>query len=262
MWGMILKCPYCNNPLTLVNKSYVCDNHHSFDLAKQGYLHLDTNHKSNKGDDAFMVNQRINFLNDGFYDFLVDKLQSIMDRYHVTTLLDYACGPGYYCSKFNVTEKIGIDLSKSAIKYAAAHDKSSMYLVANGFHLPFYDNTFDCITIVFAPLSYDEFYRLLKPNGIVIIVSPASDHLFEIKQALYEKPYLNKPFEVSDPRFKVVDTITVSQQKIMNTAQLNACFDMTPYRYKTSKQALEKLQSIDQLNVTTSFTITLLKRYE
>ena len=253
---MQVKCPICSLPLQLNGNQLVCKNHHSFDKAKQGYFHLDITNKKSKGDDALMVQGRIRFLNTGAYAFLKDKLNVLMQQYQVESLLDYACGPGYYCQGMDVNDKIGIDLSKNAIKYAASHDSSSHYYVANGFHLPFFDNSFDCILVVFAPNSLEEFKRLLKPNGILVIVTPAANHLIEIKKVLYKNVYTNT-FQALSMPFHLVDNHVINQRVTMDQTMISDCFDMTPYRYKTSKEAIDKLHKIDQLNVTCEFNVSI-----
>ena len=37
---MELICPICGNTLTQLDKRFVCENRHSFDIARQGYVHL------------------------------------------------------------------------------------------------------------------------------------------------------------------------------------------------------------------------------
>ena len=37
---MELICPVCGNELTKKDKSYVCTQNHSFDMARQGYVNL------------------------------------------------------------------------------------------------------------------------------------------------------------------------------------------------------------------------------
>ena len=37
---MKLICPICGNELNQMSKSYCCENQHSFDIARQGYVNL------------------------------------------------------------------------------------------------------------------------------------------------------------------------------------------------------------------------------
>ncbi len=92
-------------------------------------------------------------------------------------VLDVGCGGGFLSNEMaraghSVT---GVDLSAESIKVAAAHDEtcSVKYLVADAFHLPFADESFDVITAMdFLEHVEDpkkvitEFSRVLKPGGL------------------------------------------------------------------------------------------------
>lgn len=67
------------------------------------------------------------------------------------------------------------------------------FAVASSFQLPFIDKFADLIVCTFAPVSNDEYARVLKDGGKLVVVSPSPRHLFELKEVLYEKPYENKP---------------------------------------------------------------------
>ena len=51
-------CPICKKSLTLKSKSYRCENNHSFDEAKEGYVNLlpvQYKHSKDPGDNKAMV---------------------------------------------------------------------------------------------------------------------------------------------------------------------------------------------------------------
>lgn len=204
-----------------------------------------------------MVNKRIMFLNQGYYDFLVETIKDMIQSIPNHTLLDIACGPGYYLSKFNGETKYGIDLSKSAIAYAAKHDPTSQYIIANGFDLPFLNESADIVTVIFAPYNLEEINRVLKKHGHFIRVSPGAMHLFEIKQLLYPKVYVNRYKPIDDSRFKVVKPLVIANKAIMDGNTMASCFEMTPYRYKTDKNAMEKLLTSNPIDVTIEFHVDL-----
>ena len=45
---------------------------------------------------------------------------------------------------------------------------------------------------IFAPTFANEFYRVLNNNGHFILVGPGKYHLYELKEKLYNNPYLNE----------------------------------------------------------------------
>ena len=63
---MKLVCPKCKKELQLNNRTFKCQNNHSFDLSKEGYVNLLLN-KVDAGDNKEMVNARSDFLNKGYY---------------------------------------------------------------------------------------------------------------------------------------------------------------------------------------------------
>ena len=99
-------------------------------------------------------------------------------------------------------------------------------------------------------------FRLLKDGGKLVVVSPSPRHLFELKEVLYEKPYENKPnvyglnkFDESEEMIFEYPVVLESQEDIFNL------FTMTPYYYKTSAEAVEKLKKVNRLELTCGFSI-------
>lgn len=258
---MLLNCPICGKPLKKIEKSAQCDDGHSFDYAKQGYLNLLIRQSVDHGDNKEMVQARTAFLNSGSYAFLRDAINREIAKEKVHTLADLGCGEGYYTSSFKADEKYGFDMSKEALKYAARTDKSTQYAVASIFHLPLSDETMDVCITCFAPFAKDEIERILKPGGRFIFVSPAPRHLFELKQAVYDNPYEN---EVDDLD---TDLIKESEQVITESFRcdhdtLMALFTMTPYVHHTRKEDMEKLKMLTEMSITASFVLRVYRKYE
>ncbi|MBR4485343.1 MAG: SAM-dependent methyltransferase, partial [Erysipelotrichaceae bacterium] len=90
---MNILCPVCKNILHKSDKFYSCENRHSFDIAKEGYLNLNLKNSQKSGDNAEMIKARKAFLEKDYYSFLREEV----DKYIKTDdeLLDLACGEGY-----------------------------------------------------------------------------------------------------------------------------------------------------------------------
>ena len=59
----MLICPKCRKPLILKDRSFCCEDRHSYDLAKSGYVNLVLGNTKTSGDSKEMVKARSEFLN-------------------------------------------------------------------------------------------------------------------------------------------------------------------------------------------------------
>lgn len=260
---MILKtsnfiCPVCNSKMFDLEHSLRCFSGHSFDKAKEGYVNLLLKNASGKrhGDDRLMVEARKTFLDKGYYAPLREKINEILGEGNV--VLDSGCGEGYYTSIFAENNTLlGIDISKDAIKAAAKRCKKATFAVASIAQIPLAENSVDAVINIFAPDSPNEFLRILKDNGRLITATPLENHLFELKAAVYEKPYKNPPPIFEKDGFKVKSVTEVKYKiNLESTKDIESLFKMTPYYYKTSAADQEKLKSLSSLEVTLEFAVT------
>ncbi len=262
-------CPVCKSELSLYEKTYKCPNNHCFDVSKDGYVNLLMSQQSSlkrHGDDKLMVRARREFLEKGFYGELRDKLcETVREATPENpTIIDVGCGEGYYTSAIsgcNNTRIFGIDISKDALKYASKSIKNGQFAVASAFSLPFEDASADCVLSIFAPSAYDEFYRVLDTNGMLIKAVPLEEHLWELKCALYKEPYKNKPEKRKDELFKLVSVKEIKYKiKLTEKDDIANLFKMTPYYYKTGREDAERLFSLERLETTVHFAIEIYEK--
>jgi len=266
-------CPSCQHVLTLNGQTWGCENKHSYDLAKEGYVNLLlAQHKNSKqpGDNKQMVNGRRAFLEQGFYQPLADVISEIFNQ-HLATLKDQAevsffdagCGEGYYmdqvnqsCNQANIQIQFsGLDISKFAVQKAAKKYPSNHFAVASTFQLPLENDSQDVILQIFAPSSESEIYRVLKSNGIWITVNPAANHLFEFKQALYDKPTEHKAEQVTPEGFILAQQLDLSFViTLIEPQQRENLLMMTPYYWSATAEKKQNL--VDNLQqFTTDFDV-------
>lgn len=272
----MLICPKCKNLLIKSNNQFVCSNKHTFDIAKKGYVNLmlaNQKNSLNPGDNEIMINARKLFLEKDYYKPLSEELNKIVIKNISNTnneivVLDAGCGEGYYTNNLakveNLNAKIfGVDISKVAIHKAVKNNKIQ-YVVSSVNSLPIGSKSVDFITNVFAPFNTTEFERVLKDDGLVIVVCAGSEHLKELKNVLYEKVinleeknFVNYMLN----KFKIVDKLNLKYTiQISNKEDLQNLFKMTPYFYTSSNVQKDKLESVNELNITCSFTIFVLKK--
>ena len=259
----IFQCPNCFKALKQGERQYFCPSGHSFDIAKKGYVNLllpSHTGAGTPGDSKEMLQSRREFLDKGYYEKFSDMLNDTVlsslpiskDSEETISILDAGCGEGYYVCRLKnsltdfcdsiKTDIYGIDVSKAAIHYASGRDKGIRFAVASNYHIPVLQGTVDCILCSFAPRDEDEFKRILKPNGKLIVASPGARHLYSIREALYECPEeigqkgtMEAGFTLLEKRKVNYEILLKSKQDILNL------FTMTPYSRHAETEPLEKL---------------------
>lgn len=259
----MLICPNCKSILKKGDFSYICENNHSFDISKSSHINLLISKKVELGDNKEMVRARTDFLNKDFYKPLAEKICNLIPDN--TTILDCGCGQGYYTEKIancaKNTKVFATDISKHAIIYASKKDKETQYFVGNVFDLPIKDESIDVLTSMFAPLSIDEFYRVLKPKAKAIIVVAGKEHLFELKEKIYQNPYKNDEDKHNFGRFSIKSKEKLSYKVcIEKNEDIKHLFNMTPYAFKTSIEDTRKLDFLQNLELTLDFAIYTLEK--
>lgn len=261
----MLICPICKSDILKTEKIYKCENNHCFDISKAGHSNFLTSSKSGDsiGDNKEMVVARTNFLNNDYYKKLADFLYELIDK--KGNYLDCGCGQGYYTQKISsnplILDSFGTDISKNAVMYASKQDKKTKYFVSSVFDLPIKENSIDFLTSLFAPSAHDEFLRVLKKDGIAIIVTPGTEHLFELKQKIYENPYKNEEDKHDFSAFQKITRHKLKYKVCINENEdIKQLFYMTPYSFKTSKEDILKLDSLKNLEVTLDFSINMLQK--
>ncbi len=272
----IFLCPVCGEKLDLLEKTYRCRNNHCFDKAKSGYVNLLLSKHIGKtvhGDNKLMVQARRDFLNKGYYFPLCQKICETVVRYseNGTVIIDAGCGEGYYTSavkksldeSFINSEIYGIDISKTAVDYAAKSNKGINYAAASVFHIPVTDCSCDTLITLFAPYCGEEYRRVLKNNGIMIMAIPSENHLWELKKAVYDTPYKNevKPYELGGFDFLGSERVSFGMH-IESQEDVQSLFSMTPYYYRTGIKEQERLSKLDNIDIQADFEVLTYRKKE
>lgn len=267
-------CPVCEKKLNEEERLYRCESGHCFDKSKFGYVNLLMSQKSSAkrhGDDRLMVRARRDFLSGNYYDFLRDRLCVICEKHFEggSVILDAGCGECWYSSgildylssKNIEAEFFGIDISKDALEFASKRKSGIRAAVASLFSIPLPDESCDGLLNIFSPGAFEEFRRVLKTGGILIRVIPLEKHLFNLKAAIYDKPYFN---DVPGPAIEGFELIEETELKktinIRDNKDIEALFMMTPYYYKTGKDDQQKLESLESFSTQAEFGIRIYKK--
>lgn len=262
---MDLLCPLCGSVLVKNARAWQCENRHSFDVARQGYVNLlpvQNKRSLQPGDTKEQVISRRAFLDGGFYAPIRDALcQLAADHGCTSPILDIGCGEGYYSSHLANTlnaELVGLDISKEAVRYAAGRYKNALWLCASAARLPVADQSVGLITSLFALTMPEEFLRVLRPDGAFIQVLAAEDHLLGLKSIIY--PQLNhkeKDTVPTVPGFRLAESRPVRFTFTVEGEQVQNLLSMTPHVYRISKEGADRLRQTQALTDTASCVLNL-----
>lgn len=247
----ILICPVCKNTLTRQGNSLKCVNNHSFDFAKEGYVNLLLGSKSGDktGDSKDSARARHQLLNKGYYTCLKKYLGTKLNG----TVLDICCGEGYYDDYQG--DLYGFDISKEMIRLAAKRKNGGKYFVANMSNIPVADESIDTAVHLFAPFNEKEFFRVLKPGASLYSVVGGENHLWQMKELIYDTPYKNDEEPPKAELFDLVSKTKISDRVRISREDLLTLFSMTPYYYRTSEKDRAKLDTVEFTDLTVEFVI-------
>jgi len=271
--NVLYVCPVCGGSLQPLQsgKTYTCQNQHSFDLAKEGYLNLlPVQHKHSKepGDSKQMMTARREFLEAGFYEPMAKTVAMMINANRTVgqnmRLLDLGCGEGYYsriiASYCNHHEQIalhGIDIAKFAIAAAAKKQPNARFIVASSNRLPSPDQYFDFVLRVFAPSDDDELKRVLKSSGHLLTVTPGPRHLWQLKEFIYAEVKEHASESLVPQGFERLTTQRISYKITPNPQQRMALLQMTPFAWRANESVQQSLSSVSELEIETDFILTL-----
>ena len=249
----------CRQPLSREERRFVCRRGHSFDLARSGYLNLlqpQDRRSANPGDSKEAVQARHRFRRAAAQPPLSDAYQS---GGSAAALLDVGCGDGYYLNEFDASEKHGLDISVPAIDAAAKKYKHCFFVVANADRfLPYAEGSFDLVTSITSRMNPEEFERVLKRDGKLLIVLPGPDDLIELREAVLGEAQLIDRVDRTITTFANFEL--ESRERVRHVVRLDAAaiHDVmaSSYRGLRTKQR-ERLSALADLDVTLSRDVLL-----
>jgi len=263
-------CPICGSTLQRREKEYVCENRHSFDIARQGYVNLLTvqqKHSLHPGDTREQVLSRRSFLDGGFYGPIADALcETAKELGAEGPILDVGCGEGYYCTRLAAAlnaELTGLDISKEAVRVAAGKYKGANWLCATAAHIPVPDRTVKTLTSLFALTLPEEFRRVLTEDGLYFQVLAAQDHLLGLKGIIYPELLLKEKDSVPEiPGFELVKSVPIRFEFTVEGEQVQNLLSMTPHVYRISKEGAARLAATEKLTDRASAVLNVYRKKE
>ena len=180
-----LACPSCGAALVRAGDDFACAKSHRVNVNRKGCLNvLSAQVDSCYDADLFAARRRV--FDAGCYDGVVQAIESMLPAAD-HRILDAGCGDGWYLNALLSRHEswcgAGVDISRDAILQATNLPCTALWVVGDLRRLPFADGSFTAVLDVLTPANYDEFRRILAPEGLLIKVYPGSGYLRELRAA-------------------------------------------------------------------------------
>ena len=202
--------------------SFRCAAGHAYDVSRSGYVNLlppGKGRNKKTGDERPMIRARAAFLRRGFYDPADRAAASLLRKYlpkdadgSGLLLCDLGAGEGTRTAKIAAelardagrsVLALGFDASKHGAESGCRYARSLglfpaegedvppgtarvLCLPANLFRLPVKTGAADAALSLFAPIAWEETSRILKTNGLFLVISAGREHLLELRRILYD----------------------------------------------------------------------------
>lgn len=244
-------CPICAQKMTINDTGMLrCESQHSFDVAKQGLIHLlPRTVASMYSKELFEARHEV--ITSGLYDNVQQKIAELLAD--APLILDTGCGEGSHlariCAKKSGAVGVGIDIAKEGIVTAAKNYAGFIWCVGDLANSPYSKGSFTTILNFLSPANYEEFKRLLKPGGQVIKVVPQENYLKELRTQAFadsEKEAYSNAETVArfKENFETVEIHRVTYTMPIDVALVPKLLEMTPMGWHIKDRTQIKLTEI------------------
>ncbi len=254
----MLLCPvrHCHLPLAREERRLFCPRAHSFDIARTGYINLlqaQDRRSKQPGDTAAALAARRRLHDRGVTAPLLNAIGEFIAASPDDIVLDAGCGEGFYLGTLARQAGFhahGVDISVPAVDAAARRYSECEWIVANADRfVPYADRSFSIVVSITARMNANEFRRVLREDGRLLIALPAPDDLVELRGAGRDR--VARTAETFAPNFRLAD-----QRRIATTADLDedAVHDVLHSIYRPMRS-----QPAEAMRVTFSLDLLLFR---
>lgn len=272
-----------------------CVNGHAFDIARQGFVNmLVGDAQASTADTVEMIQARQRFLESGLYEPLssavVDAVLEYLNEGASTgdsgtdgagetdgsdaspfVIADIGAGVGYYLGRVleaadqadMAAVGVATDISKRAIQRAAkVHPRVGALVADTWARIPLANNSVDVVLDIFAPRNGEEFARILKPGGLLVVVTPRTGHMAEIREVVNTiKVSSSKAAELDEklnPYFAEIACGELTESLVMTDGQVLDLVMMGPNAHHvTETEVRDGLVRLHDITGSSSFTMTM-----
>jgi 23S rRNA (guanine745-N1)-methyltransferase len=278
----VFACPVCGAPLPPAAESYVCVQGHCFDVAREGYVNLLlARHRRSKepGYSKEMIAGRRDFFDAGHYaslaDCVAECVRAVLPAGPDRVVVEAGCGEGYYLrrlrrllnqdSSHDGVVLCGLDISKYGIRVAARRDPQGQYAVADTHRMPILTGRVDVLLSHFSPVSADDFRRVVKLGGAVLVGVPGERHLFRFKELIHASPAVHEPVArlAKESGFELINTHVIRYPlALRGPGQAANLLLMTPYFWSVDVETRARVSALDALDTEVDVVVYTYQRTE
>jgi len=144
----------------------------------------------------------------------------------------------------------GVDTIKTSVRYAARRQPTARFAVASPHSLPFADGTLDVVFSVFGPAPWEEFCRVLRPGGAIIVARAGFDHLRSLRGLAEAEETTPRPPKQFTAGLAENYARLRTERAIYSGEKASNLLEMTPFVRSAPAHVKERLHSLSELTTT------------
>jgi 23S rRNA (guanine745-N1)-methyltransferase len=244
---MQFQCPLCRQPLHAhqESKGWYCDGKHHFDRHAIGYWDFFPTRKPKNAESRDTLRARQFLLTSGIYNAAIEALAKAARQYSAIdapACVQQGAGHAWLGKQLKAAlDEQGCQVSlfspleaeNEAFAAAKAGMENVCFTSLKG--LPFADASADMVWLLEAPLKGKEWLRILKPDGLLLMLVPGPRHLWQLREFVY--PGLDeKPFSLELPQaFELLAEEAVSWPLDIQSQDAMVLMDMAPWAWRVKE---------------------------
>lgn len=268
------RCPICHQQLQVkATTSMACDNNHTFDFAKQGYVNLlHRPVKTQYNRELFQARNAI-IMESDLYSVMHQEVSEIITK-NITKskapsmILDAGSGEGSHLQRILETTAtieltgVGLDISKEGIRMAASNYKEAIWFVGDLANIPIENKAINIILNILSPANYQEFKRVLHHEGLMIKIVPGADYLKELRQSIFnnteKESYENeKTVSLFKEHFQSVEFKNLKYTKKLQPSELENLLQMTPLGWNVENSIKDEILRQEYFGITVDLDLLI-----
>ena len=124
--------------------------------------------------------------------------------------------------------------------------------LASSADVPLLDASVDVATAIFSPLAVAEAARVVKPGGTLVVLAPDTNHLQELRAALYPSVRPHQPdkwLAAMAGAFELRDAQRIEFRiELPDNAAIRALLQMTPYYWRAPRDRRAQVEALTRFS--------------